>query len=183
VRQRQERTARFIAFKEFLKLRERHRKGTTNCAPATEVVSESEKRAGLSEKYTQSQSPKGDTNTYGASAAAEEVLRERRVASSEANRLALRQPADAQVCGSDSPAAALHTPLPGERPWLSPPAASLVGSVSSRTEGGGSEFPESRCMQLQEKHCQEEQRDLQILSSYMDRPSLKEPVGALFETT
>jgi hypothetical protein len=68
VRQRRERASRSIAFKEFLKLRERRRTGTTSCAPEAEVATKPEKQAGLSEKYTRSQSPKSDTNIYSASA-------------------------------------------------------------------------------------------------------------------
>jgi hypothetical protein len=154
VRQQRERALRSVAFKEFLELRERRRKKTSGCAAETEVVSEPEKRAGLYEKYTRSQSRKGDTTTCSTSAAAKEVLWERQVAGSEADRLALRQSADAQACGSDSPAAP-HAPLPDQRLWLSPPVASLAKSVSPRSEGGGSEFSENRRMQLQEKHFQE----------------------------
>jgi hypothetical protein len=121
VSQQRERAPKSTIFKELRELRERHPKEMTGCAPETEVVSEPEKRAGLYEKYTQSQSRKGDTTTHSTSAAAKEVLWERQVAASEADRLILRQPADTQACSSDSPAAR-HAPFPtkdfGSHPQL-----------------------------------------------------------------
>jgi hypothetical protein len=48
VRQQREQVPKSIAFKEFLELRERRRKETTDCAPETEVVSEAEVALGVS---------------------------------------------------------------------------------------------------------------------------------------